>query len=49
MSYGCVGDASRLIDNNFVLNGEDNSSCSVPLAAHFGMKQSDTVYSSSAH
>ncbi|XP_066351243.1 uncharacterized protein [Miscanthus floridulus] len=42
-------DASRLIDNNFVLNGEDNSSCSVPLAAHFGMKQSDTVYSSSAH
>lgn len=49
MSYGCVGDASRLIDNNFVLNGEDNSSCSVPLAAHFGMKQSDTVYSGSAH
>lgn len=50
MSYGCVGDASGLIDNNFVLNGEDNNSCSVPLAAaHFGMKQSDTVYSSSAH
>ncbi|KAG0522591.1 hypothetical protein BDA96_07G050400 [Sorghum bicolor] len=43
------GDASRLIDNNFVLNGEDNSSCSVPLAAQFGMKQSDTVYSSCAH
>ncbi|XP_008662163.1 uncharacterized protein [Zea mays] len=43
------GDAPRLIDNNFVLYGEDNSSYSVPLAAQSGMKQSDTVYSSSSH
>ncbi|KAL5649197.1 hypothetical protein ACJX0J_040006, partial [Zea mays] len=42
-------DAPRLIDNNFVLYGEDNSSYSVPLAAQSGMKQSDTVYSSSSH
>ncbi|CAL5008329.1 unnamed protein product [Urochloa decumbens] len=40
------GDALRLIDDNFVLNGEDNNSYSVSLAGHFGMKQSDTVYPS---
>lgn len=32
-----------------MLYGENNSSYSVPLAAQSGMKQSDTVYSSSSH
>ncbi|CAO2199824.1 unnamed protein product [Urochloa humidicola] len=40
------GDALRLIDDNFVLNGEDNNSYSAPLANRFGMNPSDTVYPS---
>ncbi|OEL27348.1 hypothetical protein BAE44_0011633 [Dichanthelium oligosanthes] len=44
-----IGDASRLIDDNFVLNGDDNNTYSVPLATHFGMKPSDAVYPSSGH
>ncbi|TKW08863.1 hypothetical protein SEVIR_6G052900v4 [Setaria viridis] len=40
------GDASSLIDDNFVLNGEDNDSYSVLLATRFGMKPSDDVYPS---
>ncbi|CAO2210079.1 unnamed protein product [Urochloa humidicola] len=43
------GDALRLIDDNFVLNGEDNNSYSAPLANRFGMKPGDTVYPSSIY
>jgi hypothetical protein len=43
---GCVGDASKLIDDSFVLNGEDNTSYSASLATCFGMKPSDDVYPS---
>ncbi|XP_062196314.1 uncharacterized protein LOC133899346 [Phragmites australis] len=38
------GDASRLIDDNFVLNGEDKKSYLVSPAVYFGMKSSDAAY-----
>ncbi|CAO2164343.1 unnamed protein product [Urochloa humidicola] len=43
------GDALRLIDDNFVLNGEDNNSYSAPLATQFGMKPSDSIYPSTVY
>ncbi|PAN33711.1 hypothetical protein PAHAL_6G039800 [Panicum hallii] len=48
---GCLqdGDASRVIDDNSVLNGEVNNAYSASLATHFGMKPSDAVYPSNAH
>ncbi|KAG2581698.1 hypothetical protein PVAP13_6KG070700 [Panicum virgatum] len=43
------GVASRLIDDNFALNGEVSNAYSASLATHFGTKPSDAVYPSNAH
>ena len=49
VSCGLVGDASSLIGDNSVLNGEVNNAYSASLATHFGTKPSDAVYPSTAH